>query len=177
MHIHSQGSLTTVNCLYYTQHCIHKGEKEMCLNLYIFFLQRYTKLFPYFWWTKNFPHANSYNTAWGKCFESAEIIQVRIHFGQDNSLMYWSWPYLWSFFSKKLLWYRHCFCSILKLSIGVKSQTIREQRNSLPHRFQIHQGICLHYHYSCKESIFLSWYDKILLGIPAMRKKVFPMHM
>lgn len=55
--------------------------------------------------------------------------------------------------------------------LGVKSQTIREQRNSLPHRFQIHQGICLHYHYSCKESIFLSWYDKILPGIPAMRKK------
>lgn len=28
--------------------------------------------------------------------------------------MYWSWPYLWPFFSKKLLCYRHCYCSVLQ---------------------------------------------------------------
>lgn len=121
MYVHSQGSLTIVNCLYDIQHCIHKGENEMCLNLNIF-LQGYTKLFLYFWWSENSPqHTDSHKYCMQEVFwiYTDNLSKWGWNLARIILLMYWSWPYLWLPFSKKLLWYRHCFCCVLKLSIGV----------------------------------------------------------
>jgi len=87
-----------------------------------FFLQGYTKLFPCFWWTKNFPQrSDSHNCCTQEEFWICRdnLSKWEWNLARTIFLMYWSWPCLWLPFSKMLLWYRHCFCCVLKLSIGV----------------------------------------------------------